>query len=152
MPSHSTAWLVVLLLFQAVQFGLILWLLRTLSTQRVVAPSKPTAESLGALAAQVEPVFRRQSQALNDAQTRAADLLERSERILQQVARIQAKVSQSAPDPVDQHETAVLLARADARRLLAAGHTTAEVAAATGLPQGEISVLANLLQAREPQD
>jgi len=151
MSGISVTW-TLLLVLQVVQIGVIIWLLRAIAPMRSSVAVKPTAESLGSLAAQMEPLFRRQFQQLADAQARAQDLVERSERVLHHLVRIETRTTSVEADEAQQHETAVLLARSDARRLLAEGRTIAEVATATGLPQGEVAVLANLLRAKQTGD
>ncbi len=151
MSGVSVTW-ALLLVLQVVQVGFIVWLLRMIVPLRAATAVKPTAESLGSLAAQMEPLFRRQFQQLEDAHARAQDLIERSERVLHHLVRIESRTTSVEADEAQQHETAVLLARSDARRLLADGRTIAEVATATGLPQGEVAVLANLLRAKQSGD
>lgn len=82
----------------------------------------------------------------------AAELQAEHERLAQSVAQARELVTalggvQSAPEPRPQLSPAAL-AREQARLSLAAGHSPEQVAESSGLPVGEVKLLANLLKAK----
>lgn len=136
-PLPELVW--ALLVLQLVQLGLVIALaaaVRRLRDQAAPAPA-PLAE----LAAQLEPPLRRLFEQLEAEVARARTAADATSAALDRLTRLE-HVAEAASDAAPAGD-----ARAEARRLLKSGRTAADVAAATGLPDGEVQLLANLIGA-----
>ncbi len=138
-----------LLLGLALAQGLLtLWLL--LQVRRLERGSEPPPEAaLADLATRLEPHLRQLFDALDQRQRQAAALVEEAERLVGRLRAAPAEQGPAPASPVEAGGETGLAARALARRLLSEGAELAAVAAQTGLPTGELRILANLLAARQ---
>ncbi|NUP99470.1 MAG: hypothetical protein HUU35_06415 [Armatimonadetes bacterium] len=128
--------LITVLVLQLVQLGATLWLVRRRRPEGV----QPAA--LTSLAEQLEPPLRKLFGQLEAEQARARELVVEAERLLAALRTEPPATSEAVADDEPQQ------ARGEARRLLGEGRAVGEVAEQTGLPIGEVQVLANLLSAR----
>lgn len=129
-----------------VQGVLLLWLLARV--RRIDRPEAlPPEAALADLANRLEPHLRQLFAALEERQKEAAELVARAEKLVQ---RLQTAPAAAAAAPATEQTDTGLEARAAARQMLADGKGLDEVAAATGLPAGELRILANLVAAQRP--
>lgn len=139
MSFYQTVALPALLVFAIAQLALLILLgLAVLARRRA---EDPAPDAMAALVAQLEPPLQRLVDELHAEHERLRALAD-------QLARLSANLasrSVTSPEP-----TLTGSARYEARRLLAEGRPVDEVVAATGLPRGEVKVLANLV-ARQPE-
>lgn len=140
-PAEAT-----LIVLGALQLLLLLRILALLRQSRAESPRTPDSE---ALARGLEGPFKRlaadweaEHKRLAQQTEQAADLVARLTR-LQFQANLTGQEHDSAAEAVDQPASN---ARQEARRRLLAGESVDAVAEATGLPDGEVRVLASVLR------
>ena len=135
-----------LVILAVVQTALLVWILVLVRRKPADASRTPDFEALGRglegpfkrLAAEWEAERKR----LAEQTAQAGELVARLTR-LQFQSSVAAPESDMVPEGVDAPSSA---ARHEARRRLAAGEDVTEVAEATGLPDGEVRVLAAVLK------
>ncbi|MCC7495230.1 MAG: hypothetical protein IT204_22975 [Fimbriimonadaceae bacterium] len=123
---------------------LALWL----QVRRASGRARGAGDSLTALASQLEPPLRKLFGQLEGERDRLADQVHEAERLVAALSRLTAK-SGEVGEQAEADELRRHAARATARRLLSGGQSAEQVATQTGLPLGEVQVLANLQSARE---
>jgi hypothetical protein len=121
------------------------WLVYQLYRDRGAADTT----ALDGLAQQLEAPFTRLYAELRGEHDRLRQLTSQAETLAGTLAELEAigveEELQQGADPGD-----LQAARLEARRLLTAGQGVSEVAGRTGLPEGEVKILANLLKAKLP--
>ncbi len=133
-------WWPVWLGFSAVQTLLLAWLL--------VVGRRRERESMTTLAAHLEPVLRRMFGQLEAERERLGQLADEAERMVHDLAKLIGRTGAGDGDPAAAEDLRTRNSRLEARRLLADGLDPAAVSEATGLPLGEVQVLANLRTAK----
>lgn len=139
----------VMLGLALVQGLLTIWLLTQVRRLSRAAGPPPREAMMADLANQLEPHLKQLFAEVEARQKEAAELVGLAEKL---VARMKAAPA-SAPAtaaPIEEVAETGLEARAAARQMFAAGKGLDEVAEATGLPAGELKILANLVAAKKP--
>lgn len=133
LSANTIAWLFA---GQAIQLALLAGLLVVvLSLRRAAAGAGEPASLLRPVVAELAGPLTRLAEQLAAERRELAELTERANRLVTNLAGANASPAADS-------------ARAEARERLQAGETVGEVVEATGLPSGEVQILANLLEAR----
>lgn len=135
--------LVGVLVIQIVEAIALVLLWRAMTEAR----SAPAQPSLTALAEQIEPPLRKLFGQLEAEREQLRALLTQAQTLTHRLQTAPAPMPKPAAAP--ESDSPELSSREEARRLLELGHGAAEVAAATGLPEGEVRILANLASVRK---
>jgi hypothetical protein len=142
---------IALLVLQAAQLLVIAWLASAVLKLRRTPARTDNFESL---ARSLEGPFQRLAADWQAEHQRLAALGAEAAELVARLRRLQLQLAVGG-EPAPSAETPPLpgpAARDQARALLSSGESVAETAAATGLPEGEVRVLANILRVRnEPE-
>ena len=118
-------------------------LVRLVLQLRATAARNPL-DQMSSLSGQLEPLLKRIFGQVEAERRRLSELVATAERLVAELPRAEPGAATAEPDESER----LLAARREARRLLAEGRPVTEAAAATGVPAGEVQVMANLLAAR----